>query len=488
MRAEPRSIGSAGARDPIAREVRLLGALLGQVLAEQEGAAALELVERVRERTRSLRRQSDPALREALDRDLGTLGTHEIAILAQAFSAYFRLVNLAEEKEQVRQLRRRARAAGKVPLDDSLGDAVLRLQRAGFSREAVEECMAALRISPVLTAHPTEARRRTVLVALRRAYALLDLLDDPRLTPADDAEVRRRLREEITLLWRTADLRHDRPTPLDEVRSAMVFFDATIFTATPDLYRAADGSLDAVFGAHDGSGVRVGSTGSTGATADQGRTGTRPPVVPAFLAWGSWIGSDRDGHPFVTAETTMEAFRIHADHLLHGYEAVATRLMATLAARPRPDVPLAPALVRRLARDGDDLPELMREMAARFPHEPYRRRLGAIAERLRRTRSYLAVLPGPTGGRYAGAGELLDELGELRDALVADGLERLAFGALQDFRWQVETFGFHLASLEVRQHASVHRAARAALELEPPDLGREVTPGVSAAEVLATFR
>jgi phosphoenolpyruvate carboxylase len=184
----------------------------------------------------------------------------------------------------------------------------------------------------------------------------------------------------------------------------------------------------------------------------------------------------------------MEAFRIQADHLLHGYEAVATRLMATLAARPRPEVPLAPALVRRLARDGEDLPELMREMAARFPNEPYRRRLGAIAERLRRTRSYLAVLPGPTGGRYTQAGELLAELGELRDALVADGLERLAFGALQDFLWQVETFGVHLASLEVRQHASVHRAARAALELEPADLGREVAPGVSAGEVLATFR
>ena len=131
----------------------------------------------------------------------------------------------------------------------------------------------------------------------------------------------------------------------------------------------------------------------------------------------------------MTAETTAEAFRIQADHLLHGYEAVATRLMATLAARPRPGVPLAPALARRLARDEDDLPESMREMAARFPHEPYRRRLGAIAERLRRTRAYLAEQPGPQGGRYCEPGELLAELGELREALVADGLERLAFGA-----------------------------------------------------------
>ncbi len=485
VRAEPRSLGSARARDPLAREVRLLGALLGQVLAEQEGAPALELVERVRERTIALRRHGDPAVRAALDGQLASLDGHEIAILARAFSIFFRLVNLAEEKERVRQLRRRARAAGRTPLDNSLDEAVAALHRDGHSREAIAGRLARLRISPVLTAHPTEARRRTVLVALRRVYALLDRLDDPRLTPADDTEVRRRLREEITLLWRTVDLRHARPTPLDEVRSAMVFFDATIFTATPDLYRAADGALDTVDGLE---GIPKTSPAPASPAADHGRTGTRPPLVPAFLAWGSWIGGDRDGHPFVTAETTAEAFRIQADHLLHGYEAVATRLMAMLAARPLPGVPPAAALGRRLARDEDELPESMRAMAARFPHEPYRRRLGAIAERLRRTRAYLAEQPGPQGGRYGEPGDLLVELNELRDALVADGLERLAYGGLQDFRWQVETFGFHLASLEVRQHAAVHVAARAALEAAPPDLAREVAPGVSAAEVLATFR
>ncbi len=486
IRAEPRSVGSAGAHDPLAREVRLLGALLGQVITEQEGEAALDLVERVRRRTIALRRDPDPALRAALDADLATLGGPEIATLARAFSTYFQLVNLAEEKERVRQLRRRARVSGRTPMDDSLDEAVLLLRRGGMSRDEIQGRMARLRISPVLTAHPTEARRRTVLVALRRAYDLLDRLDDPRLTPADDVTVRRRLREEITLLWRTADLRQARPTPLDEVRSAMVFFDATLFTATPDLYRAADGALDLADGLAGGQGS--GRTKGSWPAADRDRTGTRPPLAHAFLAWGSWIGGDRDGHPYVTAETTAEAFRIQADHLLHGYEAVASRLMTSLAARPRSGVPLSPALARQLARDEDDLPDSMREMAARFPNEPYRRRLGAIAERLRRTRSYLAEQPGPQGGRYASPAELLAELADLREALVADGLERLAFGALQDFRWQVETFGFHLASLEVRQHAAVHRAARSALDSTHADLGLAVAPGVSAGEVLATFR
>jgi phosphoenolpyruvate carboxylase len=329
----------------------------------------------------------------------------------------------------------------------------------------------------VLTAHPTEARRRTVLLALRRVYALLDDLDDARLTPAGDAELRRRLREEITVLWRTADLRQERPTPLDEVRSALVFFDTTLFTTTPRLYRALDAALD-----------RLATGTPPGAAApDAGRTGTRPPRVPAFLRWGTWIGGDRDGHPLVTAETTLEALRIQADHVLHGYAAAAARLMVDVAARPR-DGSTPPAISRRLLADADDLPETMRELERRFPREPYRRRLGAIAERLGRTRAHLAGLPGPQRGRYEMPEALVAELAELGEALAGDGLGRVAHGSLQDLRWQVETFGFHLASLEVRQHSAVHRAALAALTEPSPALDREVEPGVTAGEVLATFR
>ncbi len=507
--AEPRSVGSAGARDPLALEVRLLGALLGQVIAEQEGPEALALVERVRRRTIELRKRPDPATRAALDAELVALAPAQVETLVRAFSTYFQLVNLAEEKARVRSLRRRARMRGRAPLEDTFAEAVARVARAGVTAAEMDAAMARLAISPVLTAHPTEARRRTVLVALRRAYASLDRLDDPRLTPAEDAEIRRSLREEITILWRTADLRQARPTPIDEVRSAMVFFDATMFTVTPALYRAADAALDLApargvdaaldlaparaVGAAEaeagGAGRPEPSLADRGRPAtDSGRSGTRPPRVPAFLRWGSWIGSDRDGHPFVTAETTVEAHRIQADHVLHGHEAVATRLMTTVAARPIAGRPLAPSIARRLAADAAELPEAVRELEERFPREPYRRRLGAIAERIRRTRANLAGLPGPQGGRYPGPHDLLVELGELRDALVAEGLERVAYGGLQEFRWQVETFGFHLASLEVRQHSVVHRAALAALQADPPDLARDVAPGVAAGEVLATFR
>jgi len=499
VRGEPRGTGTGG-RNSLSREVRLLGALLGQAIAEQEGPGRLELVERARRRAIALRTvggavgraasgdSGDGTGRAALADDIAGLEPAAIEVLARAFSLYFQLVNLAEEKDRVRALRRRERSSARTPLADSLAETCLRLARdGGRTAPELDALVARLEISPVLTAHPTEARRRTVLVALRRVYALLDGLDDPRLTPGEDREARRRLREEITILWRTAGLRHARPTPLDEVRSAMVFFDATIFSATPRLYRALDAALDLVDEVarttRDG-GAR---TADRRPAADTGRTGTRRARAPAFLRWGSWIGGDRDGNPFVTAETTVEAARIQADHLLHGYEAVALRLMTMIAARPRSGA-LPPALRRRLARDDDELPERMRLMRERFAAEPYRMRLGAIAERIHRTRAYLAVLPGPQAGRYTAPSELLAELDELGEALVADGLARVAHGELGDLHWQVETFGFHLASLEVRQHAAVHRAALAALRADPLDPGREVAPGVTAAEVLATFR
>ena len=477
MRAEPRSVGTARARDPLAREVRLLGALLGQVIAEQEGAAALDLVERVRGRAIAARRGDGPPAGRAARASLATLDVAELEMLAHAFSTFFQLANLAEEKERVRALGRRDRATGRAPVSGSVAAAVVRLGAAGDDLDTLVSAIARLRISPVLTAHPTEARRRTVLLALRRMYALLDELDDARLTPAGDADLRRRLREEITVLWRTADLRHERPTPLDEVRSALVFFDTTLFTTTPRLYRALDAALDRL-----ATGLPPGA-----AAPDAGRTGTRPPRVPAFLRWGSWIGGDRDGHPLVTAETTLDALRIQADHVLHGYAAAAARLMVDVAARPR-DGSTPPAISRRLLADADDLPETMRDLERRFPLEPYRRRLGAIAERLGRTRAHLAALPGPQRGRYEQPEALVAELAELGEALADDGLGRVAHGALQDLRWQVETFGFHLASLEVRQHSSVHRAALAALAGPSPALDREVEPGVTAGEVLATFR
>ncbi len=205
-----------------------------------------------------------------------------------------------------------------------------------------------------------------------------------------------------------------------------------------------------------------------------------------MLRFGSWIGADRDGHPGVTAEVTLHTARLQADHLLHGYEAVALRLMQMVAARVDP-AHLDRGLDSALVRDAEELPEIVRQLRRRFPDEPYRQRLGAIAERLRRTRATLTGATAPRSGAYADPSRLDAELAVLQQALVADGLGRVAWGELTDLRWQLATFGFHLASLEVRQHAEVHRAAIQALRggAEPE---HEVAVGVSLAEILATFR
>jgi phosphoenolpyruvate carboxylase len=472
--AEPGGIGTAGARDPLAVEVRLLGALLGQVITEQAGPELFEWVERIRRRTITLRRDDDPAERARLDADMKELDINDAEAVIGAFALYFGLVNLAEAHGRVRALRRRERVARDGVLDDSVGDAVRQLRRLGRTDRELDSAIAGLAVTLVLTAHPTEARRRTTLLALRRCGALLERLDDTRLTPSQDRDVRRRLREEITLLWRTSDLRLVAPAPLDEVRTAMAFFDATLFTTIPQVYRALDAALD------------PGSGRLTGPAADTGRSGTRPPRVGPFLRWGSWVGGDRDGNPEVTAEVTEKTLRIHADHVLRGYEAVATRLMQTLAAAAAPEH-LPRSIESRLARDAEDLPETDRQLRRRFPEEAYRQRFGFIAERLRRTRAALTGEPAPLSGRYGSPDELDAELVEVQEALAADRLERVAYGEVAELRWQVGTFGFHLASLEVRQHADVHRAA-----LEAIRAGRaastELAPGVTLGEVLATFR
>ena len=472
--AEPLGIGTGGARDPLSAEVRLLGSLLGQVITEQAGADLFALVERIRRRTIALRRDDDPAERGRLDEEFRALDLGQAEAVIGAFSLYFGLVNLAEARGRVRALRRRERAARDAFLDDSVGDAVDGLRRLGRSDAGLEALVARLRVSPVLTAHPTEARRRTTLLALRRCALLLAQLDDPRLTPSEDRTLRRDLRGAITVLWRTSDLRLVSPTPLDEVRTAMVFFDATLFTVVPRLYRALDEALDPPAGR------------APGPASDSGRTGTRSPRVAAFLRLGTWIGGDRDGNPGVTADITMRTLRIQADHVLHGYEAVATRLMQTVAVAVAGDrVPRT--LESRLARDAEDLPETDRQLRRRFPDEPYRQRFGFIAERLRRTRAHLVGEAAALTGRYAAARELEAELVEIQTCLVDDGLARVAWGDVADMRWQVETFGFHLASLEIRQHAAVHAAALAAIRAGAPG-ETELSVGVTLDEVLATFR
>ena len=309
------------------------------------------------------------------------------------------------------------------------------------------ELLAGLRVHLVLTAHPTEARRRAVVAALRRISGLLDVLDDQRAGATDHDEARRGLREQVDLLWRTSQLRVKAMDPIDEVRTVMTAFDETLFRVVPTVYRELDRAVATAVGGRADGGVLTAARAA--------------PPVPAFLRFGSWVGADRDGNPFVTAQVTRETATIQADHILRALENATTRIGRALTMHEATTPPTA-GLRRALAAASAAHPELMAEIVARSPQEPYRTYLLYAAQRINATRVRHADLA------YPGPAEYLADLRIVQESLAAAGATKQAFGELQHLIWQAETFGFHLAGLEVRQHSEVHARALAELRAAGP--------------------
>src|SRR5215813_9275772 len=441
------------------RDVRLLGGLLGEVIRESGGQDLLDDVERLRHAVIAAREKppAEDAADVAGDEIAALVAGWPLAraeLVAKAFTIYFHLTNLAEERHRVRTLRGQAELgqmkgdveAGGGPRRESLAAAVAQF---AAEPERLTELLARLRVQPVLTAHPTEARRRAVATTLRRMAVLVDTLDEAR-APAELAEVRRRLREEIQLLWLTAPLRVKPIGPVDEVRTVMAVFDDTLFGLAPAFYRA----------------LQAATAGLPG--------GGPAPLAGACLRFGSWVGADRDGNPTVTAQVTRDAAAIHADHALRALETATTRAGRALTIHAGSAPPSADLAVALEAAETAH-PELLARIGARSPEEPYRTFLLFLAERLHATRVRQAGLA------YPGCEEFLADLRLAQESLAAAGAAGQAFGELQNLIWQVETFGFHAASLEVRQHSSVHE--RALREIEA---GGEVS--AQTAEVLATLR
>jgi phosphoenolpyruvate carboxylase len=388
--------------------------MLGNVIADSGGAALLRDVEHLRSLVIKAR-DNDRFEREA-ERLVASWPLERAEMVARAFTCYFHLANLAEEHQRARVIRERDR--GPTPMPESLAAAVADL-RPTLGPKRFAALVTTLQVHPVFTAHPTEARRRAVVTAIRRVGEQMERLDDPRISDPERREAERRLIEEVDSLWRTGQVRSARITPLDEVRSLMAVFDETLFRMVPEVLRSFAAAL-----------------------------GTD---APPYLRFGSWIGGDRDGNPAVTASVTAKAMEIQSEHALRALEAVAARVARSLTVDVATTTP-SRDLVRRLRRP---------------PAEPHREFLLDVAARIRATR--LREM-----GAYALPGELAADLRMLRDSLLSAGAWRLASGELQHLIWQAETFGFHFAELEVRQHSQVHRAALA-------DSGE-------ATEALATMR
>jgi phosphoenolpyruvate carboxylase len=460
--------------EPMRRDVRLLGDILGEVIRDSAGPELLADVERLRRAVIEARRGEpvadvrDDSTGDAIAELVASWSLDRAEQVARAFTVYFHLANLAEEHQRIRILRERD--SSREPVRESLAAAVAEIDREA-GREHLLELLGRLRIHLVLTAHPTEARRRAVVAALRRISELLDAARADGggagwdAAAAEHAEARRGLYESIDLLWRTSQLRVKAMDPIDEVRTVMAAFDETLFRVVPAVYRALDRAL---------------------LEADSGHLAS---PVPAFLRFGSWVGADRDGNPFVTAQVTRETATIQADHVLRALENVAARIGRSLTLHDA-TTPPSTALRRALAAARAAHPELLGEIEARSPQEPYRAYLLYAAQRINATRVRHADLA------YRGPAEFLADLRVVQESLAAAGAGRQAFGELQHLIWQAETFGFHLAGLEVRQHSQVHASALRELRaVGPPgaDGGFEGSAGGGALsaqteEVLATFR
>ncbi|HEY6312445.1 MAG TPA: phosphoenolpyruvate carboxylase, partial [Streptosporangiaceae bacterium] len=304
--SEDRDRDRAALPEPMRRDVRLLGDILGEVIRDSGPKIGPELladVERLRHAVIEARR--DARAGDAIAALVASWDLDRAEQVARAFTVYFHLANLAEEHQRIRMLRERD--AGHEPVRESLAAAVAEVSR-DAGREHLTELLKELRVHLVLTAHPTEARRRAVVAVLRRISELMGVTDDRRAGAAELAEARRGLRENVDLLWRTSQLRVKAMDPIDEVRTVMTAFDETLFRVVPAVYRELDRALAAADGENATNPVPAAAT-----------------PVPAFLRFGSWVGADRDGNPFVTAQVTRETATIQADHILRALEAATTR-------------------------------------------------------------------------------------------------------------------------------------------------------------------
>ncbi|MGE0082295.1 MAG: phosphoenolpyruvate carboxylase, partial [Thiohalomonadaceae bacterium] len=418
--------------------VKLFGNLLGNVLDTQAGPDVLAAVERLRKGFIRLRRHPDPRERERLTRFIESLEPRTLTHVLRAFSTYFSLANIAEETFQHRERRRQVRVGG--PLwRGSFDDALREFKRDGIDSEQLQALLNRLRFIPVFTAHPTESKRRTVMECLRRIFVAGENLDDPRIGGEQRAEILQQIESEIQILWKTDEVRAERPQVRDEIKNGLFYFRESLFAAVPDTYRNFEKAVRRIYGAD----CNI--------------------SVPSCLRFGSWIGGDRDGNPFVSPETTAMAVRLHHREVLRVYLRCVTELGHILTHSRLWCTPSA-VFEAGLERDEAAYPDaFVGHKRKRFSTEPYRRKLYFMRYRLQANlHAVEARLEGrePAGSAgYLSEKEFLNDLYTIRDSLVSHGDAKVADGRLKDLIRLAETFGFYLVHLDVRQESARHTQA-----------------------------
>lgn len=476
---------------PLRRDVRSLGILLGDVLREQVGEDFFEQVESLRQSTIRRREATDRGAKaaEAVHTDQAMQRVHQLPVerallLTRAFGFYFELINLAETNH-----RKRRRLAVQLRGESdkqrgSLTGTLRAMCRVGIPAQEALAWMERVHIVPVFTAHPTEVARRSVMFKRRRIGELLHSLDQIPLSQQTLDQLEQQLRAEITSLWQTDEIRSRRPTVYDEIKMGLDYYDVSIFASLPSLYREIAEAFRAVYG-----------------------QSLESSELPAVLSFGSWIGGDRDGNPFVTPEVTRDAVTLARAHLLRHYEELLQQLIDLLTSSAQ-QVPVSLALRERMAEYHSRIQQVGNIVDnPQFEHEIYRRFLLCVRARLqaalvfsRRRRGISSATIAPSTATenqeslvqilppYKDAAEFADDLRLVRDSLAEHRGLRIAENLLDPILLAVRTFGLHLHTLDIRQHARLH--AQALRESIDDSLAPALSGPLSAetANVLDTFR
>jgi phosphoenolpyruvate carboxylase len=429
VETKPTEADDAEKDRPLREDIRLLGRILGDTVREQEGEETYALVEEIRQASIRFHRHNEPAARRELEAILDSLSADQTLSIVTAFSYFSHLANIAEDQHHIRRNRAHV-LAGSAPRPGSLAFVFERLRGAEVKPEAIAGFFDHALVSPVLTAHPTEVRRKSTIT---RELEIAELLDERERSGGDStalADSEERLRRAILILWRTNMLRKTRLRVIDEVANGLSYYDYTFFRELPRLYSEIERRLDA-YGA-----------------------GRKAPI-PSFLRIGSWIGGDRDGNPYVTAEVLQEAVRQQSARALAHYLDELHELGGELSLASNL-APISPELAALADRAADS--------AAARQDEPYRRAITGIYSRLAKTAKELDHVialrqPIHDAPPYGGVEELAADLETIAASLKANGAAIVARGRLSALQRAADTFGFHLAPIDLRQNSDVHERA-----------------------------
>lgn len=450
---------------PLRRDVRSLGILLGRVLIEQEGEAFFDVVEQLR---RQLIEQRELSAGSEFERSLNlmarareivaSLPVEEAYRVTKAFAIYFELTNLAETNHRKRRRRAARLQSEETALEGSFRGTLLCMRAAGITADAMLNSLRRIKVEPVFTAHPTEITRRTIRIKRGRIAGFLERLDQLPLSDSEAREYESLIMAEITALWQTDEVRLNKPTVRDEIHMGLDYFPMILFEAVPRLYAEVEDALREVYGA----------------SID----------VAQLLSFGSWIGGDRDGNPFVTADSTRSAVGMARHVIIDYYIAETTRLIEHLSMSIR-RIDVSEALTRRICNHERELGEKYSRWKQITSAEVYRHFLDYLIARLRFSRN-----SSKHPHAYKSPEQFADDLVIMRDSLLVNRGLRLA-DLVSLLLNKVRTFGFHLHALDFRQHARVLSQALMELALTPERPSRSVRHrselSSASTELAATF-